>query len=126
MRIQHECFATRVSVLAVRCALLAITITSAAHAADKDAADPAVAELTRPTSSAEIGYGTVNSSSAKFGEYNGLGRSGLYGIGNFELYGGGAYDSNDATRWSVRGSELGLETRELSVEYGVQGRFRLN
>jgi MtrB/PioB family decaheme-associated outer membrane protein len=136
MRLQHACFttprfaaprfATRLSVLAVRGAFLALAFASLAHAADKEAEDPAVAELTRPASQVEVGLVNVDRSSAKFGEYNGLGKSGVYGIGNVDLHGGGAYDSNDATRWNVRGNNLGLENRDLSADYGVQGKFKLN
>ena len=126
MRWQHEGFTTGVCARAVRGALVALALAPAAHAADKVAEDPAVAELTRPTSRVEFGLGYVNNGTAKFGEYNGLDRSGAYGIGNLDLRGGGAYDSDDATRWSVLGNNLGLETRDLALDYGVQGRFKLN
>ena len=126
MKLQNVCFSARVSVLAVRGALLALAFTSAAHAAETAAENAALAELVNPASSVDIGLGNVGSRSAKFGEYNGLGKSGAVGIGNVDLYGGGAYDSNDATRWRVRGNNLGLETRDLSVDYGVQGKFKLN
>ena len=124
MKSRHQCLITRRSVLAVHCALVAMALGAAAHAADTE--DPALAELTRPTSSVELGIGNVSRSSAKFGEYNGLGRKGPFGIGELDLHGGGAWDSDDATRWNLRGSNLGLETRDLSADYGVQGKFRLN
>jgi MtrB/PioB family decaheme-associated outer membrane protein len=126
MKPQRSLFNSRKSVLAVRGALLALALAPAANAADKDAPDPAWAELTRAANSLELGIGNVDHRSAKFGEYNGLGKKGANGSGNLELHGGGAWDSNDATRWNLRGSNLGLETRDLSADYGVQGRFRLN
>jgi MtrB/PioB family decaheme-associated outer membrane protein len=104
----------------------AVAVPAESKPAGAAAEDAAVTELTRPTSSAEIGVGDVSRSSAKFGEYNGLNKQGPYGIGNFDLRGGGAYDSNDPTRWRFTGTDLGLETRDLSAEYGYQGRFRLN
>ena len=126
MRQQHKEISICAAVLARRSAFVALALASAAQAAGGDAEDPAVAELTRPTSRVEFGLGSVNNRSAKFGEYNGLDRSGVHGIGSVDLRGGGAYDSSDATRWSVRGSNLGLETRDLAVDYGVQGKFNLN
>jgi MtrB/PioB family decaheme-associated outer membrane protein len=88
------------------------------------AADATVAELTEPSSTVEAGAGSVSRSSFKFGEYNGLQNRGAFGIGNFDLRGGGRYDSDDATRWEVQGRDLGLETRGASLDYGKQGSFR--
>lgn len=96
---------------------------TAAQAAEP-AADP-VAELTQPHSVVEIGVGNVSDDSFKFGEYNGLQEQGTYGVGGLDLAGGGAYDSEDTTRWRLRGTDLGLETRNVLGEYGQQGRFRL-
>lgn len=131
MRSQKHSLAARVSQFAVRSACLAIAFSPAIRAEEKAAApeatvDPAVAELINPTRQLEIGIGNVDDSSAKFGQYNGLGKNGLYGIGNLELSGGGAYDSDDATRWNFRGTDLGLETREIDADYGIQGIFRLS
>lgn len=88
--------------------------------------EPNAQELTGPTKQIEIGIGNVSRDSAKFGEYNGLNKKGPYVIGNFDLRGGGAYDSNDASRWRLKGTDLGIETRNLQGEYGEQGKFRLN
>src|SRR5437868_12446943 len=120
MRLPKGC-TTRTSVLAVQGALVSLALAGPARAED-----PTVAELTHPTSQVEAGAGYVSDSSFKFGEYNGLHEKGAFAIGNFALHGGGAWDSNDATRWNLHGSNLGLQTRELSADYGVQGRFRLN
>ena len=49
----------------------------------------------------------------------------LFGIGNLDLRGGGAYDSDSALRWRIKGTDLGLETRSLTAEVGVQGKFRV-
>ena len=119
-------FLTRTSIAAVRGALLTMSMLAAAGAAEPAAPNPAVAELTQQSSSVEVGVGYVGSDSFKFGEYNGLGSQGAYGIGNFDLRGGGSYDSGNPTRWRVRGSDLGLDTRDLSAEYGRQGSFRIN
>jgi MtrB/PioB family decaheme-associated outer membrane protein len=141
MTSRNNQFPVRLSVLAVQSALVAMAMVSAAHAQGI----PTVEELTKPSSTVEIGVtytkpsnsenrnanGLVNNTngndtSFKFGEYNGLYKKGATAIGNFDIRGGGAYDSTDPTRWRVRGTDLGLETRNLQGEYGQQGRFRLS
>lgn len=106
-------------------AVAAALYSGSAAAADADAVDPAVAELTQAHSVVEIGIGDVSDNSFKFGEYNGLESTGLYGVGNLDLVGGGAYDSSDTTRWRIRGTNLGLSNRKFDAEYGQQGRFRI-
>jgi len=83
-----------------------------------------VAELTQSASTVEAGVGSVSTSSFKFGEYNGLQDRGAFAIGNFDLRGGSRYDSDNATRWAVKGRDLGLDTRAVSLDYGKQGTFR--
>jgi hypothetical protein len=115
------------AVAAVRGALaLLVVLPAAVWAADTASDDAAVAALTHEASRVESGLGYVSRDSAKFGEYNGLGKSGAFGNGSVQLHGGGAYDSQDAKRWSLRGDNLGLQTRELSFDYGEQGNYRLN
>ncbi len=133
-------FPVRLSVAAVRSALvvMALTTVSALHAEDAT-----VAELTQPSSSVEVGAMVVSptnnenrnnvvpntngsNTSYKFGEYNGLQKQGTTGILNFDLRGGGSYDSGDATRYRITGTDLGLETRNLSADFGKQGSFRVN
>lgn len=110
-------------VAAVELALIALAAAPMASAADDD---DALRQQTRPTSVISVGLGTVSRDSFKFGEYNGLDSEGVFGILDFVFAGGGHYDSGDATRWRVVGNHLGLDTRDLAVEYGEQGRFRLN
>jgi MtrB/PioB family decaheme-associated outer membrane protein len=74
----------------------------------------------------EVGAGYVSDDSAKFGEYNGLSNKGIYGIFNFDLRGGGNYENGDPTRWRATGTDLGLETRDIHLEYGQQGKFRID
>jgi MtrB/PioB family decaheme-associated outer membrane protein len=83
-------------------------------------------ELTRPKSTIEAGVGGVTDSNWKFGQYNGLNNSGAYGIGNFDIRGGGAYDSSDATRWRITGKNIGLENRSFTGEYKDQGKYKLD
>jgi len=97
-----------------------------AKAAETSALGAEARELTEPKSTIEAGVLGVTDSNWKFGQYNGLPNSGAYGIGNFDLRGGGAYDSGDATRWRVTGKNIGLETREFTGEYKDQGKYKLN
>ena len=79
---------------------------------------------TRPASFFDFGVGGVSGSSFKFGEYNGLQNSGPFAIGNFDIRGGAAYDSDSTFRWRMKGTDLGLEVRSLYAEIGKQGKFR--
>jgi len=98
----------------------------AAKTVETSVLGPEARELTEPKSTIEAGvYGVVNGD-WKFGQYNGLSNNGAYGIGNFDLRGGGAYDSGDATRWRLTGKNIGLETREFTGEYKNQGKYKLN
>lgn len=99
----------------------AVLAASAAPSLAEDLSD-----LMRPTNTIEIGVAHTSPSSYKFGEYNGLHRSGATPIVNVEIRGGGAYDAGNAARWQVTGSDLRLDTRNMSAEYGEQGRFRAN
>jgi MtrB/PioB family decaheme-associated outer membrane protein len=126
MNTHNQRFTTRASIAAVRGAMLVMALLPDARAAESATPNPAVAELTQQSSSVELGVGYVSNDSFKFGEYNGLQGKGGYAIGNIDLRGGGSYDSNDATRWRIRGNDLGLDTREFSAEYSAQGSFRLN
>jgi len=103
----------------------------ASPAEDPTVAEPVAADTTasipasqvKPTNTANMGVGGVSGSSSKFGEYNGLQNSGPFGIGDFDFRGGSAYDSASARRWQMKGRDLGLETRSLYAEFGLQGKF---
>jgi len=120
-----DSFSLKLSIIALRAALLSMAVVSVAYAGE--AADEAsAAELVKPISQIEIGGIYINNKNWKYGEYNGLDDSGGYGIANIDLRGGGAYDSDSTTRWSIKGNDLGLDTRKISAEYGQQGKFRIN
>ncbi len=90
------------------------------------AADPDVAALTTPDNYVEVGVAGVDKSSPKFGEYTGLNDNGASLIGNFSVKGGDGYgDGNDPTRWSVSGSNLGLDSRELNASVSKQGQWNV-
>lgn len=82
------------------------------------------ASQTTPDKRVQFGVGGVSASSFKFGEYNGLQNSGPFGIANFALRGGAAYDGKDTWRWRFEGSNLGLEDRNAALEFAKQGKYQ--
>ncbi len=83
-----------------------------------------VAALTKPTNTVEVGIEGVSESSAKFGEYNGLNKSGADAIGNFNIRGGDAYgQGTGTTRWEMKGVDLGTTSRSLGVNLSNQGSW---
>lgn len=125
MKPRNEHFAVATLTLAVRGALIAMfALPFTALAADEEAD---VAKLTRPTNSMEIGVENVSRSSAKFGEYNGLNKSGVEVIGNFDVRGGDAYNAydggNGVMRWEIHGLDIGTTSRELGGRVGNQGQW---
>ena len=87
------------------------------------AATPAADES--PASVIEVGLGGVGDGSYKAGEYNGLADKGALAVGNLDLRSSTRYDGPSALRWSVKGSDLGLDTRRLYGQIGRQGKFRV-
>jgi MtrB/PioB family decaheme-associated outer membrane protein len=121
----------RASVIAVNAALLALCGAADLHA-QADAAptaepssEPGWAELVVPKKTVEVGVAGASRYSAKAFEYSGVTDKRPYLFGNVDLRGGGAYDSDDASRWQIVGSQLGSKAPSLGVEFGVQGRFNL-
>ena len=115
MKSNHDGLGKKVLTLA----LFAVSVSPGARAEDEDSAKPSPGFV-------ELGVQNVSKSSAKFGEYNGLNKSGLGVLGNFSLRGGNAYDNiGGTTRWSLYGTDLGVTSRELGGEYGNQGSWRL-
>jgi MtrB/PioB family decaheme-associated outer membrane protein len=105
--------------------LIATLLTTGFAAAVVEAADEVDgAEL--PINQIEFGIGSVNQHGFstvdedlwKFGRYNGLYQQGPYFIGDINTR-----DINeDAEYWSVRGTNLGLESRFFRLESGTQGK----
>src|SRR3989344_1342653 len=126
MKTRNEKMKVSILALAMQSVLATMfALPLAAHAAD--AAVDEAAALKRPTNSVEIGVENVSSDSAKFGEYNGLDDSGLYGIANFDVRGGNAYDGGDGTmRWQIKGLDLGTTSRSLDGRVSDQGLWDLS
>src|SRR2546430_14607893 len=109
-----------------QCVLLSTAFAWRADAAEPASTEQATRELTQPTSELEVGVGDVTQGSYTFGEYNGLQHEGAFPILNFDLSGGGLYNSDSLERWSARGADLGIDTRQLDVDYAQQGKFRID
>ncbi len=69
----------------------------------------------------ELGAGYVSDDSYKFGEYTGLNEKGGFFIGNADMY----YRDIDASYIDLTVSNLGLDSRSLSIEGGTQGKYKL-
>lgn len=100
---------------------LAVLYAMPAHADDDEAA-----ALKTPANFVEIGVANVSRSSAKFGEYSGLNKSGGELIGNFSIRGGDAYGEEDGIRrWAITGTDVGLTSRALGATMSDQGKWSL-
>lgn len=106
-------------------AVSVLMLTRVSYAEDTST-DPAVEELTCPRSTVDLGTGYVSKGSYKFGQYNGLQNEGAFAIGDLDLRGGGRYDSDSTTRWSLEGNDLGLQTRSADFDIREQGTFKFD
>ncbi|MDR0479945.1 MAG: MtrB/PioB family decaheme-associated outer membrane protein [Burkholderiaceae bacterium] len=139
-------FSEKVLAGAVQLALLALFIAPGLAAAQSAAAPPAdqktadrkttddaddeddgdVKALICPTNYLEVGALNVSSGAPKFGEYNGMARSGGYGIGNFSISGGSGYCQRGGNvRWQAYGTDLGTTSRNIGVTATVQGQWSI-
>ncbi len=82
-------------------------------------------ELSEPANWVEIGAGWVSDDSFRFGRYNGLEYSGLYGVLSFDYGRSATWDAAEPGYWRMTGTDLGLDTRELTFERGVRGDWRV-
>lgn len=69
----------------------------------------------------EAGFGYVSDDSFKFGEYTGLNEKGGFLIGNTNIH----YRNPDASYINLLLTNAGLDSRALSIEGGIQGRYEL-
>jgi MtrB/PioB family decaheme-associated outer membrane protein len=106
--------------LAVQGAIMAMCAMPA-HAEEDEAA-----ALKNPTNTIEIGATSVSRGSSKFGEYNGLNKAGVAVDLGLSIKGGDSYgESNGIRRWSINGSDLGLNSRAASATVGDQGKWNI-
>src|SRR5450759_4708042 len=121
MKTHTNRFAALTTVAAVRGALIAMVLAACPGTAVAQDPEP----QTTPISTVDVGVGPVSQGSYKAGEFNGLAKKGGFLIGNLDLRSHAAFDSPSALRWRIKGTDLGLQTRSLFAQAGVQGRFRV-
>ena len=84
------------------------------------AQDADLAQLTKPQSSVEVGIGVVSDDNLRSGRYSGLNEEGAYGLFGIDVK---SRDEATGTWFKLRGSNLGLESRELRLDYERQGQW---
>lgn len=77
------------------------------------------------TKKVEGGLGYNSADSSRAGEYTGLTEDGPYAIGNIDVSIRDPYDSDGTAYWTLRGSNLGLDSRSVRSEFGRQGRYKV-
>jgi MtrB/PioB family decaheme-associated outer membrane protein len=108
-------------VAAVRVAFIAMALAAWAAGVCAQTAE----ELSKPVSTVEAGAGGVSQDSFKAGEYNGLQNKGAYFQGNVDLRGSVTSASADTWRWRIKGTDLGLETRSVTAQAGIPGKYQV-
>jgi MtrB/PioB family decaheme-associated outer membrane protein len=112
----------------MRLSTLAIAVAGALMAMSAHADEQEAAALKAPENFIEAGVSHTSDSSAKFGEYTGVNKSGANLIGDFSVRGGDAYRNNEnggTSRWSIFGTDLGLTSRSLGGTLSNQGVWDL-
>lgn len=84
------------------------------------AEEPTLEELTTPASTISVGAGYVSKDAPQFGRYNGLREKGTYGLLNFDL---NKRDDDEGTWIKMKGSNLGLDNREMRFSQERQGNW---
>ncbi len=73
------------------------------------------------TGSVDVGVGVVSDSSAKFGQFNGLGDKGGFLIGGANV----RSDGENGAYWNLKAADLGIDTRSLAIEAGNARSYRM-
>ncbi len=122
-----EAILLRRSLLATFIALaLAATPVFAQDEAQSDEGPSAeLLEQTQVKNLFEFGLGYVSQDSFRFGKYSGQENKGAYGVFNLFYTSRPNYDAERSEYVSVRGTDLGLRSRSVLLDYGRQGDFRL-
>jgi MtrB/PioB family decaheme-associated outer membrane protein len=122
MKTNKELLALSSLTLAVQAALVVMFVAPLLAMAADDELDA----LTQPAKSIEVGVTGASDKSAKFGEYNGLDKSGANLIGNFSIRSGDSYNrSGGVNRWEIKGVDLGTTSREIRGSVSNQGEWDL-
>ena len=76
-------------------------------------------DMSEPThSQVELGVGYVTDDAYRFGRYTGLEDEGAYLLGDISAHRYG----EEGGFWQARGTNLGLDSRYLRLDFGYQGR----
>lgn len=102
-----------------------LAISTTAFGQSNTLPDEPKRDATKPIYSGEVelGVGVVTEDSFKFGEYNGLEDKGPFVIGNINFQQRSQFDGGDATFLTLRGTDLGLNSRSIQFEYGQRDLF---
>ncbi|MFC5302152.1 MtrB/PioB family decaheme-associated outer membrane protein [Azospira restricta] len=82
------------------------------------AGDEEVAALSKPDSSISVGVGNWSSERAQQGTYDGMRDNGAYGLVDIDI---ARRNDADGTWLNVVGRNLGLDPRDISIDYSRQG-----
>lgn len=82
--------------------------------------------LTEISNIFEFGLGYVSQDSYRFGKYTGLEDKGFFGVFNIMFSSRASYDDERTDYVTVKGTDLGLRSRALQVDYGNQGDIRVS
>lgn len=107
---------------------VALAVVGAMTSMSARAADDEAKALMTPVNFVDVQGLWVSQSSAKFGEYNGLNKSGGYINGDIGIFGGSAYSENmegGTMRFQLTGTNLGLSNREANLTIADQGNWLL-
>ena len=107
---------------------VALAVVSAMTTMSARAEDDEAKALMTPVNFVDVQGLWVSQSSAKFGEYNGLNKSGGYINGDLGVFGGSAYSDNEnggTMRYQLTGTNLGLTDRSANLTVADQGNWLL-
>ena len=82
--------------------------------------DEEIRRLSKPESRLEAGVGAVSDDNLRFGQYSGLHEEGAYGLLGLEI---NSRAEATGTWFRLQARNLGLESRELRLDYGRQGSW---
>lgn len=129
MNIQHKLLTRAIRESLLRGMLWATVISAAlaggslCAAEEADESELRLEEQTVIKSEVEVGIGHVSDASWRFGRYTGLKDDGLFPIVNLDIYKRADWNSGDGSYWRLSGRNLGIESRELALEFGNQGKY---
>lgn len=104
--------------IAFRRSTVAAALLSAFGLAVAD--DAEIATFTRPSSTISVGIGNWSSDREQQGQYDGMRDNGAYGLVDIDI---STRNEADGTWLNVVGRNLGLDPRDISVDYVRQGNF---